>query len=79
VKFRVPTTGQVEKVYIVEASDSEQAHARVRAFINDPEMLGEGVVVRQDEETKYKTGEQVVGSKITPATGPQAVTEAKTA
>lgn len=72
-KFRVPTTGQVEKVYIVEAKDAEQAHARARAHITDPEMLSEGVVMPQDDETKYKTGEQVLASKITEVGGPQAV------
>lgn len=76
MKFRVPTTGQVEKVYVVEADDKTQAHARVRAFIVDPDMIGEGVVVRQDEETRYKTTESVRASDITEVTGPAAV-EAK--
>lgn len=81
MKFRVPTTGQVEKVYVVEAKDAEQAHARVRSFIDDPEMLGSGIVEEQESDTRYKTPEQVQKSEISQLPdGPQAVEqEAKTA
>lgn len=43
-KFEIKTTAQVERTYIVEASDDAQAKKRLRTFIADADALRAGVV-----------------------------------
>lgn len=47
--FEVVTTAQVERTYVVEAKDEEQAHARLHAHLKDPDALREGVVVEKKQ------------------------------
>jgi hypothetical protein len=42
--FEIVTTAQVERTYTVQAKDEEQARARLRTHLSDPDMLREGVV-----------------------------------
>jgi hypothetical protein len=42
--FEIVTTAQVERTYKVQAKDEEQARARLRTHLSDPDMLREGVV-----------------------------------
>lgn len=51
-KHDVTTTAQVERTYVVEAADEEQAKKRLRAHIADPDSLREGVVVFKDDVNK---------------------------
>lgn len=50
MKFLVPTTSQVERTYVVDADSSEQAHARLRTYLADPEAMKEGVVELEGEK-----------------------------
>jgi hypothetical protein len=49
-KFEVTTTAQVERTYVVEAGDEEQAKKRLRTFIADADAVREGVVTKLDNE-----------------------------
>jgi hypothetical protein len=49
-KFEVTTTAQVERTYVVEADDEEQAKKRLRTFIADADAVREGVVTKLDQE-----------------------------
>jgi hypothetical protein len=42
--FEIVTTAQVERTYTVQAKDEEQARARLRTHLSDPDMLRDGVV-----------------------------------
>jgi hypothetical protein len=42
--FEIVTTAQVERTYTVQAKDVEQARARLRTHLSDPDMLRDGVV-----------------------------------
>jgi hypothetical protein len=42
--FEIVTTAQVERTYKVQAKDEEQARARLRTHLSDPDMLRDGVV-----------------------------------
>lgn len=44
--FEIVTTAQVERTYTVQAKDEEQARARLRTHLTDPDMLREGVIVQ---------------------------------
>lgn len=44
--FQIVTTAQVERIYVVQAKDEEQARARLRTHLGDPEMLRDGVVAQ---------------------------------
>lgn len=44
MKYRVTTSCQVEREFRVEADTPEQAHARMKAYLSDPELLKEGLV-----------------------------------
>ena len=43
--FDIVTTAQVERTYTVQAKDEDQARARLRQHLTDPDMLREGVIV----------------------------------
>ena len=43
--FNIVTTAQVERTYTVQAKDGDQARARLRQHLTDPDMLREGVIV----------------------------------
>jgi hypothetical protein len=49
-KFEVTTTAQVERTYVVEAEDEEQAKKRLRTFIADADAVREGVVTKLAHE-----------------------------
>jgi hypothetical protein len=42
--FTLTTTAQVERTYTVQATDLEQAQARLRTHLKDPDMLRDGVI-----------------------------------
>lgn len=54
-EFKVTTTAQVERDYIVRATDEEHARRRLRAFLADPELLAEGIVREQVEDVRNTT------------------------
>lgn len=42
--FNLTTSAQVERSYVVKATSKEQAHARLKAFMGDPDAVREGIV-----------------------------------
>jgi len=50
--YEVTTTAQVERTYVVQAEDEDQAKKRLRAHIADPEALRDGVVVFKGDVNK---------------------------
>lgn len=61
--FEIVTTAQVERTYIVVASDEDQAHKRLRTFLKDPDMLREGLVIEQPDKQADKTTQKVKAVK----------------
>jgi hypothetical protein len=57
--FSVVTTAQVERTYKVQAKDEEQARARLRTHLSDPDMLRDGVVVEQREKQADATPQRI--------------------
>lgn len=49
-KFEITTTGQVERTYVVEAEDEDQAKKRLRIYIGDSDAVKPGVVTKQAKE-----------------------------
>lgn len=49
-KFEITTTAQVERSYVVEAEDEEQAKKRLRTWIADAEAVRDGVVTKLAHE-----------------------------
>lgn len=46
-KIKVTTSGQVERVFIVEATDEEHAKKRFTTYKHDPEAFAPGIVVEE--------------------------------
>lgn len=57
--FEVVTTAQVERTYVVQAKDVEQAQARLRTHLKDPDMLRDGVVVEQPAKQVDTTPQRI--------------------
>lgn len=57
--FDVVTTAQVERTYKVQAKDVEQAQARLRQHLKDPDMLRDGVVVEQHDKQIDATPQRI--------------------
>jgi hypothetical protein len=57
--FEVVTTAQVERTYVVQAKDTEQAQARLRQHLKDPDMLRDGVVVEQSKRQQDVTPQRI--------------------
>lgn len=62
--WEVPTSAQVERIYHVRAGDPDQAHARLRRHLEDPELLRVGIVTAQPTATKNTTPEKVHKERI---------------
>lgn len=78
MKFDMTTTAQVERRYVVEAEDEEQAKKRLRSYLKDKEMVKEGVVVEKPEETTNTTTEQIKAAVEAPPEEPSAETAPET-
>lgn len=63
--FEIVTTAQVERTYTVEAKDIEQAQARLRTHLKDPEMLREGVIREQAAKQIDATPQRIKPTKAT--------------
>lgn len=75
-EFEVTTTAQVERTYKVRAATKESAHVRVRRFIEDPDLIREGVVQLLDDRTTDATPQKVKTDTIKAIpSGPKAVDE----
>jgi hypothetical protein len=59
MEFQIVTTGSFRRVYTVQAEDEEHARKRMRQHINDAESLREGLVVQDDAQAGYVSGEQI--------------------
>jgi hypothetical protein len=57
--FEIVTTAQVERTYKVQAKDEEQARARLRTHLSDPDMLRDGVVVEQRDKQADATPQRI--------------------
>lgn len=57
--FEIVTTAQVERTYMVQAKDVEQAQARLRTHLKDPEMLREGVIREQTAKQVDATTQRI--------------------
>lgn len=57
--FEVVTTAQVERTYSVQASTEEQAQARLRTHLKDPDMLREDVVVEKPSKQTDVTPQRI--------------------
>lgn len=94
MQYVVKTGAQVERVYhvtvddaekftatkenTVEAQQIEQAHKRLRTFLGDPGMIGEGIVVEQEDLRSNTSAEQVKKDEIAKVPEPvRAVREVK--
>lgn len=73
--FEIVTTAQVERIYHVEAKDEEQAKARLKVHLKDPETLREGIVAEQVERQKDTTTQQMKSAEKVKG-APRAVREA---
>jgi hypothetical protein len=64
-RFECVTTAQVERTYIVEAKDEDQARARLKTHMKDSEQQREGIVEKLDMD-KNTTTERITRIKTTP-------------
>jgi hypothetical protein len=61
--FEITTTAQYERVYTVQAKDEDQAKARLKVHLKDPETLREGIVTEQADRQKDTTTRQMTDTK----------------
>lgn len=61
--YELVTTAQVERTYVVQASNLDQAQARLRTHLKDPEMLRDGVVVEQASKQRDATPQRLKAAK----------------
>jgi hypothetical protein len=61
--FTLTTTAQVERTYTVQAKDEDQARARLRTHLADPDMLRDGVVVEQTAKQVDATPQRIKTAK----------------
>lgn len=78
-KFRIKTTAQVERVYVIEAADEGQAKKRMTAFKHDPDVFAPGIVEEQKEEQKDTSLQQIKEVAALPPEKPVAAPKATTA
>lgn len=69
--FEITTSAQVERTYLVQGDSEEQAHARLRTWLKDSEMLRDGLVVELPEKQTDTTPQKV--RKVKKVTRPRAV------
>lgn len=62
--YEVTTAAQVQRTYAVRAGDKDQAHARLRAFLKDPDALREGVVVELRDKQIDVTPQKVKSVEV---------------
>lgn len=74
--FEITTTAQVERVYVVQGSNEDQAHTRLRAHLKDADSLREGLVVEQADKQIDATPQKVKKDGVKKITKPRAVAEA---
>jgi hypothetical protein len=63
--FEIVTTAQVERTYIVQADDVQQAQARLRTYLKDADMLREGVVVEKRDKQIDSTPQRIKAANET--------------
>lgn len=78
-QFELTTTAQVERVYRVRAKDSEQAHKRLRRWLEDSDALREDLVSEVEAKRTDKTPQRVVTESIHELTAPGAPAPAASA
>lgn len=74
--FRVTTTAQVERTYVVKGRDEAQAHKRLRTFLADPEGVREGLVTVMADLQIDATPQKVKTSTIKATPKPRAAKSA---
>lgn len=77
MKFRLTSTSQVERTYVIEAADEEQAKKRFTTWKHDPEAFASGIVVIDDSATKDATTQQIRSVETVPEPKPRATSKPK--
>jgi hypothetical protein len=63
-KFTLKTTAQVQRTFVVEADDQDQAKRRFTNYKHDPEAFAPGIIIEQADEQIDLTLQRI--SEITP-------------